>query len=150
MSQDGEPFWKETARWMKYEQEFDEGSSQWGHPHVSALEVYSLRVVQKAMEEGLYLLDLPAVSGFAEVVQCVVDEAVRTHRLAVSSAAMLQEVLLLRLNHAQESTLWESITGVNCCHVKQEKCHYPSSPQILFTLWAGSENCIYDALNLFH
>lgn len=72
---------------MKYEQEFDEGSSQWGHPHVSALEVYSLRVVQKAMGEGQYLLDLPAVSGFAEMVQCTVDEAVHTHREQCSHVA---------------------------------------------------------------
>lgn len=76
---------------MKYEQEFDEGSSQWGHPHVSALEVHSLRVVQKAMEEGLYMLELPALSSFAEVVQCALDEAVRTHQLALSSAVMLQK-----------------------------------------------------------
>ena len=61
---DGGGFWKETARWMKYEQEFDEGSNQWGHPHVSALKFSSLRVVHKALEEGLYMLDLPAVNSF--------------------------------------------------------------------------------------
>ena len=99
---------------MKYEQDFDEGSSQWGHPHVSALDIYSLRVVQKAMEEGLYMLDLPAVSGFAEVVQCIVDEAAHTHRLSMSSAVMLQEVLLRKHHHVHKATFWESITGVNC------------------------------------
>ena len=99
---------------MKYEQDFDEGSSQWGHPHVSALDIYSLGVVQKAFEEGLYMLDLPAVNGFAEVVQCIVDEAVRTHQLPTSSAVMLQEVLLRRHHHVHKATFWESITGVNC------------------------------------
>lgn len=113
---------------MKYEQEFDEGSSQWGHPHVSALKIHSLRVVQKAMEEGLYMLDLPAVSSFAGVVQCALDEAVRTHQLALSSAVMLQEVLLMKHNHVHESTFWESIRGVHWCRVTQKECHPPSSP----------------------
>lgn len=100
---------------MKYEQEFDEGSSQWGHPHVSALEFSSLRVVHKAMEEGLYMLDLPAVNSFAEVLQCTLDEAVRTHQLSLSSAVTLQEVLLRKHNHVHESTFWESIRGVLPC-----------------------------------
>ena len=111
---DGGGFWKETARWMKYEQEFDEGSNQWGHPHVSALKFSSLRVVHKALEEGLYMLDLPAVNSFTEVLRCTLAEAVRTHQLAQSSAATLQEVLLRKhmYNNVHESTFWESIRGV--------------------------------------
>lgn len=50
--------WKETARWIKYEEDVEEGVDRWGKPHVASLSFHSLLNLRRCLEEGLVLLDL--------------------------------------------------------------------------------------------
>ena len=50
---DGEGLgWEETARWIKFEEDVEEGSGRWGRPHVSALAFHSLVDLRKGLEKG--------------------------------------------------------------------------------------------------
>lgn len=53
-----DPEWTQTARWIKYEQDVEEGSARWGRPHVASLSFHSLLNLRRCLETGLVLLDL--------------------------------------------------------------------------------------------
>lgn len=50
--------WKETARWIKYEEDVEEGSDRWGKPHVAPLSFHSLLNLRRCLETGVVILDL--------------------------------------------------------------------------------------------
>lgn len=50
--------WKETARWIKYEEDVEEGSDRWGRPHVAPLSFHSLLNLRRCLETGVVLMDL--------------------------------------------------------------------------------------------
>lgn len=44
--------WKETARWIKYEEDVEEGAERWGRPHVAPLSFHSLLNLRRCLETG--------------------------------------------------------------------------------------------------
>ena len=44
--------WAETARWIKFEEDVEEGSGRWGRPHISALAFHSLVELQRGLDKG--------------------------------------------------------------------------------------------------
>lgn len=44
--------WKETARWIKYEEHIEEGADRWGKPHVASLSFHSLLNLRRCLETG--------------------------------------------------------------------------------------------------
>ncbi|CAB3382824.1 Hypothetical predicted protein [Cloeon dipterum] len=86
--------WKETARWIKYEEDRLEGADRWGRPHVASLSFHSLLNLRRCLETGVILLDLeekdlPGVA-FRVVEQMAVEELVE----AESKAAVMRALLL--------------------------------------------------------
>lgn len=45
--------WKETARWIKYEENIEVGSERWGKPHVATLSFHSLLNLRRCLETGI-------------------------------------------------------------------------------------------------
>ena len=43
--------WKETARWIKFEENVED-SNRWGRPHVASLTFHSLLELKKGLEKG--------------------------------------------------------------------------------------------------
>lgn len=43
--------WKETARWIKFEENVEE-CNEWGKPHVASLTFHSLLELRKGLEKG--------------------------------------------------------------------------------------------------
>ncbi|XP_037938410.1 anion exchange protein 3-like isoform X1 [Teleopsis dalmanni] len=93
--------WKETARWIKYEEDVQEGSDRWGKPHVASLSFHSLLNLRRCLETGVVLLDLnekdlPAVA-YRVVEQMVIDELISS-----SDKPAVMRSLLLRHRHVNE------------------------------------------------
>ena len=42
--------WKETARWIKYEEDLEEGADRWGRPHIASLSFHSLIKLRQLIE----------------------------------------------------------------------------------------------------
>ncbi|XP_075163574.1 anion exchange protein Ae2 isoform X2 [Haematobia irritans] len=93
--------WKETARWIKYEEDVQEGSDRWGKAHVSSLSFHSLLNLRRCLETGVVLLDLnekdlPAVA-YRVVEQMVVDDLIH-----IDDKPSVLRSLLLRHRHVNE------------------------------------------------
>ncbi|ODM91903.1 Anion exchange protein 2 [Orchesella cincta] len=50
--------WKETARFIKYEEDLEEGADRWGRPHIASLSFHSLINLRRLIEAGVTILDL--------------------------------------------------------------------------------------------
>jgi len=61
--------WKETARWIKYEEDVQEGTDRWGRPHVASLSFHSLLNVRRSLESGEFLktLTTPTTNSYHEI-----------------------------------------------------------------------------------
>ncbi|XP_063244472.1 band 3 anion transport protein isoform X2 [Bacillus rossius redtenbacheri] len=93
--------WKETARWIKYEEDVEEGADRWGRPHVASLSFHSLLNLRRCLETGVVLLDLeekdlPGVA-YRVVEQMVVDELIKPE-----DKPTVMRALLLRHRHVNE------------------------------------------------
>lgn len=50
--------WRETSRWIKYEENVEEGADRWGQAHISPLSFHSLLNVRRCLENGVVMLGL--------------------------------------------------------------------------------------------
>ncbi|XP_033761827.1 sodium bicarbonate cotransporter 3-like isoform X1 [Pecten maximus] len=64
--------WREAARWVKYEENVEEGGKRWSKPHVASLSMKSLFDLRGAIAEGAVILDLDSYS-ISEIVDNVLD-----------------------------------------------------------------------------
>lgn len=55
---DKEVLWKETARWIKFEEDVEESAHRWGKPHIPCLNFYSVHDLKDILKQGNILLDL--------------------------------------------------------------------------------------------
>ena len=44
--------WKETARWIKFEEDVEEDTERWGKPHVASLSFRSLLELRRTITHG--------------------------------------------------------------------------------------------------
>ena len=52
--------WKETARWIKFEEDVEEGGNKWSKPHVATLSLHSLFELRSCIFRGTVMLDVLA------------------------------------------------------------------------------------------
>ncbi|OCT88482.1 electrogenic sodium bicarbonate cotransporter 1 [Xenopus laevis] len=64
--------WRETARWIRFEEKTEDGGERWSKPHVTTLSLHSLFELKACMERGTLLLDTEK-STFKEILECVTN-----------------------------------------------------------------------------
>uniref|UniRef100_A0A2R5LMG1 Anion exchange protein n=1 Tax=Ornithodoros turicata TaxID=34597 RepID=A0A2R5LMG1_9ACAR len=96
--------WKETARWIKYEENLEEDVDRWGKPHVASLSFHSLLCLRKCIEQGTILLDLEE-KDLTGIANKVVDNMVLSEQISAENHGAVLRVLLLRHRHAAERGL---------------------------------------------
>ena len=47
-----EMVWEQKARWIKFEEDVEEGMGRWGKPHVASLSFHSLLELRRCLEKG--------------------------------------------------------------------------------------------------
>lgn len=62
LTHDGRMEWKETARWIKFEEDVEEGGNKWSKPHVATLSLHSLFELRGCLLKGTVILDMQADS----------------------------------------------------------------------------------------
>lgn len=50
------------CRWIKFEEDVEEGGERWSKPHVATLSLHSLFELRKGMTSGTVILDMDANS----------------------------------------------------------------------------------------
>ncbi|KAK4877761.1 hypothetical protein RN001_010267 [Aquatica leii] len=93
--------WKETARWIKYEEDVEEGVDRWGKPHVASLSFHSLLNLRKCLEEGLVNLDMEEKE-LPGIAYRVCEDLYKEDLIREDDKAPLMRILLLRHRHVNE------------------------------------------------
>lgn len=93
--------WKETARWIKFEEDVEEGGNRWSKPHVATLSLHSLFELRSLILNGSVILDLEANS-LEHVAESVLDNMIVEGGLAYDRREKVKDALLRRHRHQYE------------------------------------------------
>lgn len=93
--------WKETARWIKYEEDVEEGVDRWGKPHVASLSFHSLLNLRKCLEEGLVSLDMEE-KDLPAITYRLTEDLYKEDLIREEDKAKIMRILLLRHRHVNE------------------------------------------------
>ncbi|XP_028163614.1 sodium bicarbonate cotransporter 3 isoform X4 [Ostrinia furnacalis] len=93
--------WKETARWIKFEEDVEEGGNRWSKPHVATLSLHSLFELRSLILNGSVILDMEANS-LEQVADHVLDSMVADGSLGYDSREKVKDALLRRHRHQHE------------------------------------------------
>ncbi|XP_012539974.1 sodium-driven chloride bicarbonate exchanger isoform X5 [Monomorium pharaonis] len=93
--------WKETARWIKFEEDVEEGGNRWSKPHVATLSLHSLFELRSLLLNGTVMLDMEAGS-LEQIADLVLDNMISKGVLSVELREKVREALLVRHRHQHE------------------------------------------------
>uniref|UniRef100_A0AAQ6ICW8 Anion exchange protein n=1 Tax=Anabas testudineus TaxID=64144 RepID=A0AAQ6ICW8_ANATE len=93
--------WKETARWLKFEEDVEDGGERWSKPYVATLSLHSLFELRSCIINGSVLLDMRA-DCIEEIADMVLDHQEASHELDDSVRVKVREALLKRHHHQNE------------------------------------------------
>ncbi|XP_013181490.1 PREDICTED: sodium bicarbonate cotransporter 3 isoform X2 [Papilio xuthus] len=93
--------WKETARWIKFEEDVEEGGNRWSKPHVATLSLHSLFELRSLLLNGAVILDMDANS-LDQVAENVLDHMVGDGSLGYDCREKVKDALLRRHRHQHE------------------------------------------------
>ncbi|KAL0978305.1 hypothetical protein UPYG_G00168670 [Umbra pygmaea] len=93
--------WKETARWLKFEEDVEDGGERWSKPYVATLSLHSLFELRSCLINGSVLLDMQA-NTIEDIADMVLDQQQSSPELDVSVRLKVKEALLKRHHHQNE------------------------------------------------
>uniref|UniRef100_A0A8C9T7N9 Anion exchange protein n=1 Tax=Scleropages formosus TaxID=113540 RepID=A0A8C9T7N9_SCLFO len=87
--------WKETARWIKFEEDVEEDTERWGKPHVASLTFRSLLELRRTISHGAVLLDLDQ-TGLPGIAHLVVETMIISDQIRAEDRTGVLRALLLK------------------------------------------------------
>ncbi|XP_037076532.1 sodium bicarbonate cotransporter 3-like [Pollicipes pollicipes] len=99
----GQMEWKETARWVKFEEDVEEGGNRWSKPHVGTLSLHSLFELRSLILNGTVMLDMEATS-LDHIADLLLDNLINSGALTYDKREQFRDALLRRHKHLHEKT----------------------------------------------
>ncbi|CAB1425655.1 unnamed protein product [Pleuronectes platessa] len=96
--------WKETARWLKFEEDVEDGGERWSKPYVATLSLHSLFELRSGLLKGTVLLDMRADS-IEQIADMVIDSMLASGQLEDGVQEKVKEAVLRRHHHQNEKKL---------------------------------------------
>uniref|UniRef100_A0A7N6BIX1 Anion exchange protein n=1 Tax=Anabas testudineus TaxID=64144 RepID=A0A7N6BIX1_ANATE len=96
--------WKETARWLKFEEDVEDGGERWSKPYVATLSLHSLFELRSCILNGTVLLDMRA-NTIEEIADMVIDGMLASGQLEENVREKVREAMLRRHHHQNEKKL---------------------------------------------
>uniref|UniRef100_A0A674DSR7 Anion exchange protein n=1 Tax=Salmo trutta TaxID=8032 RepID=A0A674DSR7_SALTR len=109
MDKNQELQWRETARWIKFEEDVEEDTDRWGKPHVASLSFRSLLELRKTISHGAVLLDLNQHT-LPGIAHQVVEQMIISDQIKVEDRANVLRALLLKHSHPSDEKEHSSFT----------------------------------------
>uniref|UniRef100_A0A674ACU2 Anion exchange protein n=1 Tax=Salmo trutta TaxID=8032 RepID=A0A674ACU2_SALTR len=103
--------WKESARWVKFEEKVEEGGERWSKPHVSTLTLHSLFELRTCIQTGSVLLDLEGYS-LPQIVDDIVDRQVADGLIGPELREKVSFVLLRKHRHQHKKPIHLSLADM--------------------------------------
>ncbi|XP_078018152.1 electrogenic sodium bicarbonate cotransporter 4 isoform X4 [Epinephelus lanceolatus] len=107
----GELEWKESARWVKFEEKVEEGGERWSKPHVSTLTLHSLFELRTCLQTGSILLDLEGYS-LPQIVDEIVDRQIADGLIPPDLKEKISFVLLRKHRHQTKKPIHRSLADI--------------------------------------
>ncbi|XP_073771325.1 electrogenic sodium bicarbonate cotransporter 4 isoform X9 [Danio rerio] len=107
----GEMEWKESARWVKFEEKVEEGGERWSKPHVSTLSLHSLFELRTCLQTGCILLDLDGYS-LPQIVDDMIEKQVQEGLIAPEIREKVSFVLLRKHRHQTKKPIHRSLADI--------------------------------------
>nr|XP_014349448.1 PREDICTED: sodium bicarbonate cotransporter 3 [Latimeria chalumnae] len=96
--------WKETARWLKFEEDVEDGGERWSKPYVATLSLHSLFELRSCILNGTVMLDMRANS-IEDIADMVLDNMIASGHLDESVREKVKEAMLRKHHHQNEKKL---------------------------------------------
>uniref|UniRef100_A0A2I2Z783 Anion exchange protein n=1 Tax=Gorilla gorilla gorilla TaxID=9595 RepID=A0A2I2Z783_GORGO len=103
--------WKESARWIKFEEKVEEGGERWSKPHVSTLSLHSLFELRTCLQTGTVLLDLDSGS-LPQIIDDVIEKQIEDGLLRPELRERVSYVLLRRHRHQTKKPIHRSLADI--------------------------------------
>uniref|UniRef100_A0A671LZV0 Sodium bicarbonate cotransporter 3-like n=1 Tax=Sinocyclocheilus anshuiensis TaxID=1608454 RepID=A0A671LZV0_9TELE len=114
--------WKEMARWLKFEEDVEDGGERWSKPYVATLSLHSLFELRSCILNGTVMLDMRA-NTIEEIADMVLDNMVASEQLDESLREKVRDAVLKRHHHQNEKKLSNRIPLVRSFVHKHLKWH---------------------------
>ncbi|XP_054867162.1 solute carrier family 4 member 4a isoform X1 [Amphiprion ocellaris] len=112
LSVDGQELeWKETARWIKFEEKVEKGGERWSKPHVATLSLHSLFELRTCIEKGTIMLDLEAFT-LPQVVEQITDNQIEIGQLKPELKDKVMYTLLRKHRHQTKKSNLRSLADI--------------------------------------
>ncbi|XP_026131069.1 sodium-driven chloride bicarbonate exchanger-like isoform X3 [Carassius auratus] len=96
--------WKETARWLKFEEDVEDGGERWSKPYVATLSLHSLFELRSCILNGTVMLDMRANS-LEEIADLVLDQHETSVSLGEEVRKKIRNALLKQHHHQNQKKL---------------------------------------------
>uniref|UniRef100_A0A673NQ28 Anion exchange protein n=1 Tax=Sinocyclocheilus rhinocerous TaxID=307959 RepID=A0A673NQ28_9TELE len=103
--------WKETARWIKFEEKVEKGGERWSKPHVATLSLHSLFQLKNCIEKGTIKLDMEANS-LQQIVEMITDSQIESGQLKADLKEMVIYTLLRKHRHQTKKSNLRSLADI--------------------------------------
>ncbi|XP_006880909.1 PREDICTED: electrogenic sodium bicarbonate cotransporter 4 isoform X2 [Elephantulus edwardii] len=103
--------WKESARWIKFEEKVEEGGERWSKPHVSTLSLHSLFELRTCLQTGTVLLDLDSCS-LPQIIDDVIEKQIEDGLLRPELRERVSYVLLRKHRHQTKKPIHRSLVDI--------------------------------------
>ncbi|NXD31148.1 S4A4 protein, partial [Spelaeornis formosus] len=103
--------WKESARWIKFEEKVEEGGERWSKPHVSTLSLHSLFELRTCLQTGTVLLDLDGYS-LPQIIDDVIERQIEDGLLQPELRDKLSFILLRKHRHQTKKPIHRSLADI--------------------------------------
>uniref|UniRef100_A0A7N8YLY5 Anion exchange protein n=1 Tax=Mastacembelus armatus TaxID=205130 RepID=A0A7N8YLY5_9TELE len=108
LSVDGQEMeWKETARWIKFEEKVEKGGERWSKPHVATLSLHSLFELRTCIEKGTIMLDMEA-----STLPQVVGKLIEVGQLKADLKDKVMYTLLRKHRHQTKKSNLRSLADI--------------------------------------
>ncbi|XP_056012278.1 sodium bicarbonate cotransporter 3-like isoform X2 [Ostrea edulis] len=91
--------WRETARWVKYEEDVEDGGERWSKPHVASLSLHSLFELRSSLLMGAVMLDMDAFH-ITQVADLIIDQLINAKLLESNLRDNVRAAIIA--NHAHQ------------------------------------------------
>uniref|UniRef100_A0A8C5QZV5 Anion exchange protein n=1 Tax=Leptobrachium leishanense TaxID=445787 RepID=A0A8C5QZV5_9ANUR len=96
--------WREMARWLKFEEDVEDGGERWSKPYVATLSLHSLFELRSCILHGTVLLDMRA-NTLEEIADMILDQQVASGQLSDDVRHRVHEALLKQHHHQNQKKL---------------------------------------------
>ncbi|XP_034042379.1 sodium-driven chloride bicarbonate exchanger [Thalassophryne amazonica] len=96
--------WRESARWLKFEEDVEDGGERWSKPYVATLSLHSLFELRSCIIHGTVMLDMRADT-LEEIAGMVLDHQELYSPLGDELRKKVQETLLKQHHHQKQKKL---------------------------------------------